>query len=549
MLIWAGSPQFDNRNTFDFRPNIRSDGETYLSFIIAWDWHGGPDKGSGIILDNHYQVQKQVVPLDDVHDFNMHEFNLVDDGKAALSCVYRTARVNMADFGRPTEESWVMTGGFTETKVDTNEVLVQWNSLDHIALHESNLFHSWDAPAVEGSWDYVHANAVDKNEAGDYIISMRFTDAIYGVAGADGHVMWRLGGVDSDFDQDFNFSRQHDAKFVSSNGPIHVISFMNNAADERGNQEDVSSALIVQLDTTAMTARVVTRITRPDGGLTKLRGNVQKLPNGNIFVGWSEWGYHTEHAPNGDHLMSAWFPSERYSTYRSYKGEFVGRPTTPPDVVASVYGTSEIDITTIIHVSWNGATDIAGWNFYAQAYAGGTPAFIGHADKTDFETMYIVDGYMDWITVEAVGRDGTSMSTSLVTRTQIPASWHAAGFQGSENPTPDDPSLVAAPRKGSNGGISAGNDNSAAGIKDQYGSLAYADAKEVAKAVYKAYDVIRGVGAVLTLALIACIVGGIVACIYHLVRLRKLRSYRNVPMEETENVPVEEIPLRSEHPE
>ena len=548
MLIWAGSPQFDNRNTFDFRPNVRSDGETYLSFIIAWDWHGGPDKGSGIILDNHYQAQKQVVPLEDVHDFNMHEFNLVDDGKSALSCVYRTARVNMADFGRPTEESWVMTGGFTETKVDTNEVLVQWNSLDHIALHESNLFHSWDAPAVEGSWDYVHANAVDKNEAGDYIISMRFTDTIYGVSGADGHVMWRLGGVDSDFDQDFTFSRQHDAKYVSSNGPIHVISFMNNAGDERGNQEDVSSALIVQLDTTAMTAHLVTRIARPDGGLTKLRGNVQTLPNGNIFVGWSEWGYHTEHAPNGGHLMSAWFPSERYSTYRSYKGEFVGRPTAPPDVVASVYGTSEIDITTIIHVSWNGATDVVGWNFYAQAYDGSKPAFIGHADKTDFETMYIVDGYMDWITVEAVSHDGTSMSTSLVTRTQIPASWHAAGFQGSENPTPDDPFLVAAPRKGSNEGVSAGHDSSA-GIKYQYGSLAYADAKEVAKAVYKAYDIIRGVGAVLMLALIACIVTGIVACIYRLVRRRKLRSYRNVPTEESENVPVEEIPLRSEHPE
>ena len=79
--------------------------------------------------------------------------------------------------------------------------------------------------------------------------------------------------------------------------------------------------------------------------------------------------------------------------------------------------------------------------------------------------------------------------------------------------------------------------------------MAYADAKEVAKAVYKAYDIIRGVGAVLMLALIACIVTGIVACIYRLVRRRKLRSYRNVPTEESENVPVEEIPLRSEHPE
>lgn len=545
MLIWAGSPQFDNRNTFDFRPNIYSDGETHLSFIQSWEDKQPWEKGSGVILNKNYQEEKRVVPPDDVHDFNMHEFRLLNDSKTALACIYRTAMVNLADFNRPKEETLVMTGGFAEVNVETGEILAQWNSIDHIKVHESNMLLATDATSTEHNNDYVHANAVDKNVAGDYIISMRFTDTIYGISGEDGRVMWRLGGPETSFKQDFTFSRQHDSKFLSSNGTTHVISIMNNAADERSDQEPVSSALIVEVDTLAMTARLLTRVPRPDSGLTKLRGGVQVLPNGNLFIGWSQWGYHSEHAPNGDHLMSASFVSERFSTYRSYKAEFVGRPTVPPDAVASVYGTSDIEITTIIHVSWNGATDVAGWNFYAQAFDRSSPVLIGYANKTDFETMFLVDGYMDWITVEAVDRDGKSMSKSVVVRTKVPSNWQAAGFQGSENPSPDDPSLIALAPLDSSGG-SSGNRAGSGAKEGQYSPSAYADAKEVAKAVYKAYDLLRGVGGVLMLILVSCVLGLLGVCAYRLLSRSKLRSYRNVPTEEGESVPIEELPLRSE---
>lgn len=547
MLIWAGSSQFDNRNTFDFRPNIHSDGKTSLSFVQSWEKGKSFEKGSGVILNNNYEEKKRLVPPDDVSDFNMHELRILNDSSTALACMYRSAMVNLAGFNRPQEETLVTTGGFVEFNVETGEILAQWNSIDHIEVHESNMLLSTSSASKEHSNDYVHANAVDKNEAGDYIISMRFTDTIYGISGEDGRVIWRLGGPKSDFKQDFNFSRQHDAKFLSSTGATHVISFLNNAADERGDLEPVSSALIVELDTVAMTARVLARIPRPDGGLTKLRGGVQVLPNGNTFVGWSEWGYHTEHAPNGDHLMSASFTSQRFSTYRSYKAEFVGRPTWPPGVAASVYGTSHIDITTVIHASWNGATDVAGWNFYAQAHDDSSPVLIGYTNKTDFETMYIVDGYMDWITAEAVDRDGKSMSKSPVARPHLPTNWQAAGFQGEENPTPDDPSLIAAASLKSSDGDDGNHRGS--GVKDENGVSAYSDAKKVAEAVYNAHELLRSVGAMLMLILTSCVVIGLGAWAYRLLGRRRLRSYKSVPSEEGESVPIEELPLRSDRPE
>jgi hypothetical protein len=558
---------YENENTFDFKPVYNIDANPHLSFIVGWT-SDESKKGHGAIVNHHYEVEKEVQVTNDLHDFNMHEFNILEGGKTALACTYRHALVNMADFGRPTEESWVTVGGFVELDVATSEVLVQWDSFDKIALHESNMFHAWDNPAGEPGWDYVHINAVDKNKAGDYLISLRFTNTLYLISGRDGSIVWRLGGLESDFDQDFTFSKQHDAKFVSSDGTRHVISVLNNASDERGNDENTSAGLVIELNTavTPMTARVIRRINRPDSGLTRLRGSFRPLPNGNYFVGWSERGYSSEHASNGDLLMTARFVSDRYSTYRAYKGEFTGRPTAPPDLVANVYGTDDKDTTTLIHVSWNGATDVVQWKFYAQSYDRGLPVLIGSTNKTDFETMFIADGYMDWVSAEAIDADGNVMHTSRVTRTGIPTNWKAAGWGGSDSgPSPDDPSIIAAANEVTDSLLSDSSSSSSSsashgtaanlindgtstdstgssGVSD-HSAAQYADAKEVAKAVYKAYDIIRGIGSLLIFILVVCTLGGAGFAIWSFIGNRRKRSYQHVPTEE--GLPTEEIRLTS----
>lgn len=473
------------------------DDDPHLSFIVGWEYDNSK-KGHGAIVSSNYEVEKEVQALSDVHDFNMHEFNIMDGGKTALACTYRPQVISLTDFGRPTEESWVTVGGFVEVDVETSEVLVQWDSFDHIALNESNMFHAWDNPAGGSpGWDYVHINAVDKNKAGDYLISLRFTDTIYLISSKDGNIVWRLGGLESDFEQDFTFSKQHDVKFVSSDGTRHVISFLNNASDERG--------------------------------------------------------YSSEHASNGDLLMTAQFASDRYSTYRSYKGEFTGRPTAPPDLVASVYGTHAEDMTTIIHVSWNGATDVVQWKFYAQAYDRSPPVLIGTTNKTDFETMFIADGYMDFVSAEAIDAEGNVMHTSETKRTGIPPNWKAAGWAGADSgPTPDDPSIIVAandntestPSAGSTGdkAVESVNNGTSTGSGDR-STAQYADAKEVAKAVYKAYEVIRAIGALLVFILVASTLGGAGFALWRHISARRSARYQHVPSEE--GLPVEQIPLAS----
>ncbi|KAL2824601.1 ASST-domain-containing protein [Aspergillus cavernicola] len=537
ILVWAGSCMFDNRNVFDFKAANNIDGESHLSFILQRQYQDdGTDKGYGYVLDQHYEQQYKVGVVNDLSAFNMHEFNVLDGGKSALACLYKSQNTDLSALGRPEEDSWIVAGGLLELDTKTGEILFEWSSFNNVLVNESVKVHT-DSPASgHPGWDYIHVNSADKNSVGDYLLSGRFASTVYYIS-KEGEIVWRLGGKLSDFDMDFTFSKQHHARFVESNGTHHLISIMNNASDEGENEEDVSSALYVQIDTTAspMTATVAKRINRPDGGLTRLRGNVQALPNGNTFVGWSERGYQSEHDPDGKLLMEAKFASTRFSSYRSYKYPFTGRPKTPPDVVSSVYGTDETDLTTIFHVSWNGATDIASWKFYARSADDGVPVPIGNTTKTDFETMYIAGGYLNWVSVEAVDKDGNVLGTSEVHQTQTPSNWRLAGFQSESQPQPDNPSITYSTKEEEE---EEEKEEDMEDMDMEMDTDSQVDPEEAAKAVVKAYEMVRGVGGFLIFLLVACSLGGLLAGIYYHLRRRRARAYYEVPSDEAERQPM-----------
>jgi hypothetical protein len=100
----------------------------------------------------------------------------------------------------------------------------------------------------------------------DFLVSARATNTIYLISRHDGSVLWRLGGKNSSFTQDFEFSRQHHAR-IRQQTPKHMtITFFDNAADDSGLWEptsDASGLLIVGLDLEKMTAKLNHRHPRP----------------------------------------------------------------------------------------------------------------------------------------------------------------------------------------------------------------------------------------------------------------------------------------------
>lgn len=249
-------------------------------------------------------------------------------------------------------------------------------------------------------------------------------DTIYKVSGEDGHIIWRLGGVISDFGAgEWTFSRQHDVRVREENSTHLVISILDNARgiDTQDPSYPMSRGLLLALNEQEMTVTILKQIDHPhgEGNYAPRRGNYQILPNGNIFMGWSELAAQSEHSPDGTILMHSWLMADWLGTYRNYKFQsFTGRPTEKPAVHSIAFPTDGGASMTIVHVSWNGDTEVARWNLYKT-----TPVddevrvLVGSADREGFETAIEFGGLASFVVLEGVDANGEVLGESDIVKT------------------------------------------------------------------------------------------------------------------------------------
>lgn len=108
-------------------------------------------------------------------------------------------------------------------------------------------------------------------------------------------------------------------------------------------------------------------------------GNAQVLPNGNVVVGWGALPYVTEFHRGGGVRFDARLPAGGMN-YRAFRLPWRGSPRDQPRLVSlAVAGRRRL------HVSWNGATDVAAWRLEADP----RPDALEHVltrPRTGFET-------------------------------------------------------------------------------------------------------------------------------------------------------------------
>ncbi|KAK5163442.1 uncharacterized protein LTR77_010624 [Saxophila tyrrhenica] len=439
-LIWSGSPMFNNLNIYDFR--LAEVGGKMMPTMIF------TEHSDGLILDEGYNIHHTVdmfgMELPDWlmeqighrHTTNMHDFNVIDDGKRAvmLTKVYENAtkaESKAVGFDGECTAKWQ---GFKEVDVATGEILFEWNAHGHIQLEESTyhkgpLDEMCNGNAGPGGWDILHLNSIDKFPDGDYLLSARHTNTLYKVSHEDGSIVWRLEADHGDFkylDDDAKFRRQHHARVVSANETHSLVTVFNNARGT-GKAEhplgEASTGLLLSLrtDTKPMTVDVAAKYERPGGKYTAARGSVQMLDNGNAFVGWAKHSLQSEHAPDGRTLMQAQFRHEGANTYRAYKYEWVGRPQAPPDVHSAAIDGVKEEVNTIVHVSWNGATEVHSWNLYKTNPNGEGRELVGSTLRQGFESMISYQGYASYVVVEALDADGNALGESRTIETLPPS--------------------------------------------------------------------------------------------------------------------------------
>jgi hypothetical protein len=259
-------------------------------------------------------------------------------------------------------------------------------------------------------------------------MSARNTCAIYKIDKSTGAITWRLGGRKSDFAMGDGtpFSWQHDAR-RQADGTLTIFDDGNTnsvvpgapgaaapsatpapatPAPTAATVQHPSRGIILRLDETAKTATLVKAYPHPKPLLASSQGNMQVLPNGNVFVGWGSTPWFTEFGSDGSVLFDATFPAAIQS-YRNFRFPWVGQPSDAPAVAVKA-GTGG---NAAVFASWNGATEVASWDVLTGDTAASL-ATIGSGPRTGFETSIPISGVKALVAVQAKDSSGKVLGTS-----------------------------------------------------------------------------------------------------------------------------------------
>ncbi|KAK5171213.1 uncharacterized protein LTR77_004357 [Saxophila tyrrhenica] len=420
-LIWSGVPMLSGFDVFDFKVS-QYKGQNMLSMIYRHE--------NGILINSQYGLEEKFNVEDEHARLNMHDFSLTDNGTALMLKTFtKSATEEELEAAELDYECRVHYYGFEEVDTATGEVLFDWRSEGIIGLEET-VFAKRPKRAChrDGGLDYIHANALDKFPDGDYLLSARHCNALYKISAKDGSVVWKFGGKNtknSDFKWDGHFSGQHHARVRGQNSTHTLVSFLDNAYVPAGKpiySNEMSRGFLIALrtDQEQMTAETVAQFDHPHGEYAPGRGSFQVLPNGNTFMGWTSYSLFSEYDTQGNLILEASVRPELKS-YRSYKFPWVGHPTELPAVKSVGVATNKNKtVTTSIHVSWNGATEVTTWKAYHTKDDGSSEQLIASSPRTGFETALTYEGYPSYVVVKAYNSKGEELGKSDVVKSIAP---------------------------------------------------------------------------------------------------------------------------------
>ncbi len=368
---------------------------------LTW-WKGrvlalGFGQGEDLVMNSAYQTVARLPGGNGLHA-DLHEFQIAPHDIAYITA-FNPIRCNLTPVkGAPG-------GAITDTAIQeidmkTGLVRWEWHSLDHIGVSESET----ETPTTPTPWDWFHLNSIDPEPDGNIFISARSTWAGYQLEGGSGRVLWRLGGLKSSFKMGpgTEVAWQHDGRVLSDG----EVTFFDDGSNPPIHRQ--SRAIRIALDLSTHEARLAASYThRNPPLLAASQGNMQTLGDGSAVVGWGAVPAISEYAAGGSLLFDAHLPFEE-TFYRAFRFRWRGRPASPPALLASLNNTAEA---TIVHMSWNGASEVAAWRVLAGRQPGSlTPQ--ATVPASGFESSTILPEKYVRVAVQALDAAGHVLGSS-----------------------------------------------------------------------------------------------------------------------------------------
>ena len=324
------------------------------------------------------------------YETDNHELQFLANGHALINA-HQVVKMDLSNY-IPGGRSSVNVEGmhFQELDQDKN-VIFEWRGWDHYDIKDAvkeNL--------TGGNIDYIHLNSIDIDYDSNYVVSCRNLEEVTKINRNTGRIMWRLGGVNNQFEHindDVMISYQHDARPVRGK-PDHYLIFDNG----RMRNPHFSRAVEYELDTLAMTAKVVWQYRyTPDrrvGGM----GSSQRLPGGNTLIDWPLSRTNIcEVTPEGEIVFELF--SEGHTNYRCRRFNWYGKMKIPYLQVEN-HGY-------YIRLFFNkfGDSDVDHYNIYAGT-EDNPSTFLASTSQTYYDVMNPVNQAVNYYRVTAVNHYG-----------------------------------------------------------------------------------------------------------------------------------------------
>ena len=368
--------------------------------VLTW-WQGKTVGGvvespsEDLIMDPSYRTVA-VVHAGYGYVADQHEFQLTSQGTAYLDSAVIT-QTNLTSVGGPPRGA-VMDYVIQEVDVKSGKVLWEWHALGHVPVSASYMPYVSTQPF----YDYFHLNSIQQLPDGNLLISARDTCAVYEISRATGKVIWALGGRSSDFKMGpgTTFWWQHDARLRG-----RTLSIFDDAAYPQ--KELQSSAKFLHVDPANHAVSLVRQFTHFPPVIAGAGGDVQPLPNGNVFVGWGSQPQFSEFTSSGQQIFNGSF-ALRLASYRAFRFPWIGHPDTPPSLAVAPGPDGHVTA----YTSWNGATQVTDWRLLGGGSAQDLVPLGVTASRGGFETAIDITSEPRYFAVQALDRKGSVLSTS-----------------------------------------------------------------------------------------------------------------------------------------
>jgi hypothetical protein len=346
---------------------------------------------------------------------DLHEFRFTPQGTALIT-VYDVQEVDLSSLGKRMGPIWDCL--IQEIDIETGDLVFEWRASKHLNIADTYRGIGDEGEAGGAPFDWFHINSIDKDLAGNYLISSRYLHSIFYIDGKTGNVIWTMGGKANKFNdlsggRATNFMFQHDARWDNE---YKEITLFDNSHDGGPLDKAHPRGIRLGVDQVHMTVELLTEYINPTRVPAASQGSMQNLPNGNVLLGYGFSGLFTEFTRDGKVLCETHFgPQSRFGSgdvqsYRVLKFDWHSSPETDPDLAIS----QDDAMLWRAYASWNGATDVSAWVLQGTNNPNvGKWRVLEKKAKSGFETDFLLEAnHPGYIRAVALDSRGNTLATS-----------------------------------------------------------------------------------------------------------------------------------------